>query len=843
MLKRVLAHNDLVLVGLLALSFAGFGIVDPGFLSLGNLFSILQQTAVIAVVAFGMTAVIVARGIDISVGSTLAFAGIVGAKALAATGSTLLALAATLAAGAGMGLLNGGLIGVVGISPFMASLAAMAFARGLALSLSHASSIPIGDPGLLWAGAATILGLPASLAVAGVLLAGWWMVLTRSVLGRWIHALGGNKAAARASLVPVVRVEVLVYVLAGLSAGVGAIMTFGRLGSAQPLAGLGLEFSAITAAIVGGTKLSGGEGSVLGTALGALLLGVINAGLSFMQVPQEAIYFVTGGLILLAVLLSQPAALGRVVGEWRSRADAGVTAPLPAPGAAGRRSLDVRGLGKSFPGVKALDGVSFSLRAGDVVALAGENGAGKSTLVKCLSGLYRPDEGTMLIDGAAVRPGSGGAVTGISVIHQHFSLVPHLSVTENLFLGREPRSVLGLLERRRMRAEARRILGELGLDIDPEAELGTLTVGQRQMVEIARAVLSDAWMFIMDEPTSALSDRERDHLYGIIDRLLQRGAGILYISHKMEEIFALTSRILVLRDGRFVGERPTAAVTEAEVIGMMVGREIGSVFPWVPCEPGPVLLDVRDLSDGKRLHHASLTVRAGEIVALAGLMGSGRSEVLRAVAGLDGFTSGSVAVAGRPLRSGDMRAASAAGVVLVPEDRHAEGFVGPMSIRDNLGLVWMRRHARFGLIGPGRLGALGRRLVEALGVRPPQLGKKVVELSGGNQQKVVIGKWLATDPKVLLLDEPTRGVDVGAKSDLHRLIATYKRQGAAILMVSSELPEVLGVADRIVVMHAGRVAGELPRGAGEGAVTELAFGRTPDREAAPSGPRRTERRA
>ena len=825
MLGRVLAHNDLVLVVLLAACLAGFGAVDPGFLAFGNLFSILQQTAVIAVVAFGMTALIIARGIDISVGSTLAMAGILGALAFGHSGSAIVGLAMTLVGGAAMGLGNGLLIGVIGITPFIATLASMAFARGLALSVSHASSIPIADPVLLWAGSARVLGLPASIVLAALALLGWWVLLTRTVFGRWIYAVGGNRGAAHASLVPVQRVELVVYVLAGVSAGLGAIMTFGRLGSAQPLAGVGLEFTAITAAIIGGTKLSGGEGSVLGTALGALLLGTINTGLSFLQVPQQNIYFITGGLIVVAVLLSQPAILKQAWRDWRALRAKGATT-LPAR-ASGLRTLELRGIGKSFPGVVALDGVSFSIRAGDVVALAGENGAGKSTLVKCLSGIYRADQGSILVDGVAVKPGAGGDVTGISVIHQHFSLVPDLSVTENLFLGREPRTALGLVDRRAMRARARTVMDELGLSIDPDAELGGLTVGHKQMVEIARAVLSDAWLFIMDEPTSALSNRERDHLYEIIDRLLKRGAGILYISHKMEEIFTLSHRVVVLRDGRFVGECATADVTEARLIGMMVGRELGGVFPHLPQVPGDIVLTVESLSSGALLQAASLTVRAGEIVALTGLMGSGRSEVLRAIAGLDAFEAGRVTVSGRELVSGDMKAANAAGVILVPEDRHAEGFVGPMSVRDNLGLVWMCRASRFGLLNRKRLAALAVDLIGSLGVRPAQPGKKVIELSGGNQQKVVIGKWLATAPKVLLLDEPTRGVDVGAKSDLHKLIATYKSRGAAILMVSSELPEVLGVADRIVVMHAGRVAGELPRGVDEGAVTELAFGRKP----------------
>ncbi|MGK9232099.1 ATP-binding cassette domain-containing protein [Inquilinus limosus] len=821
--------NDLVLAGLILLVLVGFGLAGPGFLSFANLVSIGQQTAVIAIVGFAMTAVIIARGIDISVGSTLAVAGIVAAQAYGATGSPLLGILAALAAGGAIGLINGLLISAVGISPFIATLATLAAGKGAALSLSGASSIPVDSPVLLWAGSADIAGVPASLLLALLLLAGWWALLHRTVLGRWIFAVGGNAGAARASLIPVRSVQTLTYVLAGMSAGLGAVVIIGRLGSAQPLAGTGLEFAAITAAIVGGTKLSGGEGSVTGTALGALLLGAINTGLSFLQVPQQAIYIVTGCLVLFAVLLSQRDRLTATVAKWRRRSRAAHTAEEAAAQARPRRldrhELRIVGLGKIFPGVKALEDVAFDIRAGEVVALAGENGAGKSTLVKCLSGVHQPDEGGLILDGRPVRlrTPAEAAVAGIAVIHQHFSLVPDLTVAENLFLGREPGGIA--LRRAEMRRKAQEVIDQFGLGLRPDDRVGNLTVGQRQMVEIAKSMLSEAWLVIMDEPTSALSTRERDRLYELIGRMKGIGCAILYISHKMEEIFTLADRAVVLRDGRFVGERAIRDLDEPALIGMMVGRDIGNVFPHRPVPRGDLLVAVEDIGDGGLLRSASLTVHAGEVVALAGLMGSGRSEVMRCIAGLSAHRAGTIRIGGAELPAGDARRANALGVAYVPEDRHLEGFVGPMSIQDNVTLAWIRAKSALGLVRPSALAAEAGRLIRQLGVRPPDPRKRVGDLSGGNQQKVVIGKWLATRPRVLLLDEPTRGVDVGAKSELHALIAELKAQGAGILMVSSELPEVLGVADRIVVMHEGRTAGELPRGATETEVMALAFGR------------------
>ncbi|MBB4662421.1 ATP-binding cassette domain-containing protein [Conexibacter arvalis] len=824
-----------------------FGALEPGFLDPDNLLDIGQQSAVIAIVAFAMTAVIVARGIDISVGGIVAAAGMLAGTAYDAGVPQLLCIAVAVLGGAGIGALNGALIGFAGISPFMATLATMAFARGLTLSISGGNSVAIEPGPLTWLGSATVGPVPVSLLVALLCLAVWAWVFGRTLYGRWLYAVGGNAAAARASLIPVRTVQWSTYVLTGASAGLGAVLTIGRVSSAQPLAGNGLEFTVITAVIVGGTKLMGGEGSVVGTAIGSLLLGVVATGLSFMEVSQDLVFVITGLLILVAVLANQRAAAiaaaRRTLRRLRARArphgaapaggarsgdDAGAaTGAQRSQAQAGGRELRLEEVGKSFPGVRALDGVSFSVRSGEVVALMGENGAGKSTLVKTLGGVHEPDDGRMLLDGAPLRLRSAAdaQAAGIRVIHQHFSLAPDLTAAENLFLGAEPTwGPLPLVRRRAMHARARRLFDDLGLDVRPGDRVETLSVGQRQMIEVAKAMLSEAWLVVMDEPTSALSNRERDRLYALIERLLGRGVGILYISHKMEEIFTLAQRVVVLRDGRFVGERAIEEVDERRLIELMVGRDVDNVFPHVAVEPGEELLRVDRVGDGGLLREASLRVRAGEVVALAGLMGSGRSEVLRCVAGLDRPASGSIAVAGRPLPPGRPAAASAAGVAYVPEDRHAEGFVGAMSIRDNVALAWLRRHSRRGTVPRRAVTELAGETIERLGVRPPDPARRVDVLSGGNQQKVVLGKWLATAPRVLLLDEPTRGVDVGAKAEIHQAVAELKRRGVAILMVSSELPEVLAVADRIVVMHEGRAAGELPRGASENDVMALAFG-------------------
>jgi ribose transport system ATP-binding protein len=502
------------------------------------------------------------------------------------------------------------------------------------------------------------------------------------------------------------------------------------------------------------------------------------------------------------------------------------------------RTLKLVGIGKSFPGVRALDNVDLEISSGEIVALVGENGAGKSTLVKVLAGVHEPDDGAVEIDGRITRlqhPDQAYAA-GISVIHQHFSLVPVLSVAENMFLGREPRFGLsGLMRRRTMRREAIRLLNELELDVDADAPVESLTVGQRQMVEVGKAMLGQAWLIVMDEPTSALSNRERDQLYALIERLVNRGVAILYISHKMEEIFHLASKAVVLRDGRHVGDADLSATTEADLVEMMVGRKVDEVFPRTEAQAGDVVLRVENVSDGGLLRDASFSVKSSEIVVLSGLMGSGRSEVLECVFGLSKVDSGKVEIAGEELEDHSPQAVAARGVAFIPEDRHEAGIVATMSTQHNLGLIWTRKHNKGGVVSPRAERTVAKDLIGRLNVRPPEPDNVVQSLSGGNQQKVVLGKWLATDPKILLLDEPTRGVDVGAKSEIHKLVGELKTRGVAILMVSSELPEVLGVADRIVVMHEGRSVAELGRGATEQEVMRHALGGVEENPAEYSG--------
>ncbi|MGW8395228.1 sugar ABC transporter ATP-binding protein [Streptomyces lydicus] len=531
----------------------------------------------------------------------------------------------------------------------------------------------------------------------------------------------------------------------------------------------------------------------------------------------------------------------------------------------GRELLRVEGVTKSFPGVRALDGVDLSLRTGEVHVLLGENGAGKSTLIKMLSGAHRPDGGRILVDGrpgpktegpptprASGGQGEGGALRevqirsaqdaerlGIATIYQEFNLVPGLTVAENLFLGRQPRTALGLVDKKTMYARAAELLARVRLDVSPRTPVGELGIARLQMVEIAKALSLEARVLIMDEPTAVLTSEEVETLFTIVRELRDAGVGIIFITHHLEEIGALGDRVTVLRDGRSVAEIP-ASTDEDELIRLMVGRDITEQYPRrrpeepdeseEAEEPGAPLLRVRGLTrngaaaGGPVFADIDFEVRAGEVVGLAGLVGAGRTEVARAVFGVDRYDAGTVEIDGAQLARGDVRAAMRAGLGLVPEDRKGQGLVLDASLQDNLTLARLDRDTRGGLVDRGAQRRSAAAVAEQLKVRMSGLAQPARTLSGGNQQKLVIGKWLLADTRVLILDEPTRGIDVGAKVEIYQLINELTASGRAVLMISSDLPEVLGMSDRVLVMSQGRLAGELSADeATQDAVMELAL--------------------
>jgi rhamnose transport system ATP-binding protein len=504
------------------------------------------------------------------------------------------------------------------------------------------------------------------------------------------------------------------------------------------------------------------------------------------------------------------------------------TANTAEPATAGQVVLELQDAAKAFGAVRALVDGSVELRAGEVHALLGENGAGKSTLVKILAGVHQPDSGTLRVAGREVilHGPAAARAAGIAVIYQEPTLFPDLSVAENMFIGRQPLREGRRIDRRAMHQEAAKIFARLGVPLDPARIARGLSIADQQVVEIGKALSLDARVIVMDEPTAALSAAEVGRLFEVIRTLRSQGAAVLFISHRLEEVFEICERVTVMRDGRHVLTSDLAGLTAKDLVRAMVGRELAERPPEAAgATPGEAVLEVRRLTRENVFTDVSVTVRAGEIVALAGLVGSGRSEVARAIFGIDRYDAGSVTVNGKALRKASPTSAMAAGVGLVPEDRRQQGLVMDMSIQQNVALASLGRLRKGGLIRASAERAMASDWATRLKIRHGRLTDPVSTLSGGNQQKVVLAKWLGRKPSVLIVDEPTRGIDVGTKAEVHHLLTDLARSGVAVLMISSELPEVLGVSDRIHVMREGELVAEFSHDdASEEAIMSAAMG-------------------
>ena len=480
--------------------------------------------------------------------------------------------------------------------------------------------------------------------------------------------------------------------------------------------------------------------------------------------------------------------------------------------------LELRNLSKAFPGVAALTDVSLRLRHGTVHALIGENGAGKSTLMKIVAGVSTPDAGELRLEGRTLRLGSPREALehGIAMIHQELNLMPFMTVAENIWIRREPVNALGLINHRELHRRTRALLERLAVEIAPEVELRTLSIAHRQMVEIARALSYDSRLLIMDEPTSALTERDAEQLFAVIRDLKAQGTGVFYVTHRLDELFAIADEISVLRDGRHVGTDSPRNLSRDDVIRMMVGRELAAAPAHTPAQAGPVVLSARGLGVADEFHDVTFDLHAGEILGVAGLVGSGRSKLAEALFGLTPATAGEIRIGGDAVRVDSPQASISRGVGFVTEDRTETGCFRGLSVLENLEIsVLSRDFVRWGFVRAGAVRAACGSMVGALRVKTPGLDERIENLSGGNQQKVLLGRWLLTAPKILILDEPTRGVDVGAKAEIHQLIARLVADGTAVLMISSELPEILGLSHRIMVMHEGRVTGILAREAAD----------------------------
>src|SRR5215469_3707076 len=478
-----------------------------------------------------------------------------------------------------------------------------------------------------------------------------------------------------------------------------------------------------------------------------------------------------------------------------------------AAAAPDRCLLEVRNISKAFPGVVALDDVSLRVDRGTVHALIGENGAGKSTLMKIIAGIVPADAGELRLLGRTLqlRSPRQALENGIAMIHQELNLMPSMTVAENIWIGREPVNAFGMISHRELHRRTRALLERLAIDLDPQAEVRTLSIANRQMVEIARALSYDSQLLIMDAPTSALNEHDAGHLFAIIRELKSQGKGVLYTTHRMDELGEIADEVTVLRDGRYIGTDRASNLSREQIIRMMVGRELAHIFPHALASPGTALLTVRGLSLSPHFRDVSFELRAGEILGIAGIIGAGRSKLAEALFGVIPASSGEIMIAGVEVKVDSPRAALSCGIAFVTEDRKETGCLLTLSVLDNLEIAVLNR----GFVRAAAVREACAAISRQLRVKTPDLGEPIANLSGGNQQKVLLGRWILTGPRILILDEPTRGIDVAAKAEIHQLIAQLATQGTAVLMISSELPEILGMSHRVMVMHEGRVTGIL----------------------------------
>jgi ribose transport system ATP-binding protein len=487
----------------------------------------------------------------------------------------------------------------------------------------------------------------------------------------------------------------------------------------------------------------------------------------------------------------------------------------PSPTAASiPPALEMRHISKQYPGVRALDDVSLAVGAGEIHALLGENGAGKSTLMKILAGAQSKDQGEILLGGVSVHIDSPQKAMdlGISIIYQEFNLVPYLSAGENIYLGREPRGVLpGFVDFKTLYKNAQEVIDSLGVQFDARTPVNQLSVAQQQMVEIAKATSKKSKIIVMDEPSATLTDHELKSLFDLARKLKSEGVSIVYISHRLEEVFEVCDRATIMRDGHWIATKDVVDLTREEIIKLMVGRELKDAIPKVAAKLGPPALTVKNINRSGVLHDISFTVHQGEVVGLAGLVGAGRTETARVIFGADQLTSGTIEIFGKPVKVRNPQDAIKHGIGLVTEDRKQQGLVLGMAVRENNPLANLDVLSVLGFIKRPEENRVAEKYRNDLSIKTPSIEQTVQNLSGGNQQKVVLAKWLFTGSKVLIFDEPTRGIDVGAKSEIYKLMNELAAQGVAIIMISSELPEILGMSDRILVMHEGRITGELTR--------------------------------
>ncbi len=832
-MKAFIKRNvrELVLVLITILLMILFSMVSDTFLSVGTMMNFLRQNMVLLIASLGMLMCFLTGGLDLSVGATGGLTAMCAALVMQAIGSespltAVVGLLVAVVIGAAVGAINGYFIGYVGISPFMTTLATQAICSGAMLAISNNSRVSVNNEVYTWLGATAIpikvgektARLPVSLVLGIAAIIFVYILLRKTTYGRKLYAVGGNPTAAACSGIRSKWTICSVYILNSVIMALAAVIWVGRTRAATPVMGEGFEFQVLTAVILGGASMAGGSGTIVGTVLGVIIYATIYTGLSMTSAPQSLIYVIQGLLIIASVYADVVMSKNGSKVKVKKKADDSAKSAKQSENASvlqmiekdEQSTLELRNISKVFPGVKALDNVSMTIRRGKVHAIMGENGAGKSTLMKILSGVYTKDDGEILVDGRAVdiRDPNEAHKLGISIIYQEMAQIPLMTVAQNIFLGKELTNKLKILLNSEMKKQSRKLLDDFDLTMDVDTLIQDCRVGQQQMVEIAKAISAKAWVVIMDEPTGAISEEDTKRLFSLIAELKKQNVAIVYISHRMAEIFEIADEITILRDGQHILSSDVADITEQGLVRAMVGRELNNIFNREKADIGDVVLDVKNISREGVFEPISFQVHAGEVLGFSGLIGAGRTEIMRCLFGLDKPDTGEIYLNGEKLHIRSVSDAVNAGICMVSEDRRRESIVPLLSVKENIALPSLKQMSKGGFLDFAKIEATAMEYVAALSIKTPTLEQQLGNLSGGNQQKVCLAKWLAMNPRVLIFDEPTRGIDVGAKAEIHQLIEKLAKSGMAIIMISSELPELLGASDRVIVLYEGMKTGE-----------------------------------
>ena len=817
--KTIRDTHNYVIVIVFILLLVVLCIVSPQFRTTRNILSMLRQTSFVGIMAVGATFVILSGGIDLSVGSMLALSGMICARLLRQFGvDAYTAVLLTLIAGGLMGYLNGTLVSKLGIPPFIVTFSTMGIFRGLVFlmafrELGYIQNVPLTDKVFLAIGGGRVgkiyhpIIFFAVVAILGIL------YLKNSKFGTYVYAVGSNEQSASMSGVNVQGVRTQVYVLSGICAALSGILWTSRLMTTTTEMGLGNELDVIAAIVVGGTSIMGGRGSVGKTIVGALFIGTLTNGLSMLGVPAFYQPLAKALLIVLAAYLDNYL-LNRYAEQTRrhliavksSHDETQVIKGERAPFDPSNIALDIQGISKSFGEIQVLKDVSLQIAKGEVHALVGENGAGKSTLIKIITGVHQKNAGNILFHGkpVAIKNPHHAQSLGISAVFQELSLIPSLNVSKNILLGREPHSLPGFIHHAKLRQRAEDVLKELKFNLPLHELSESLSVGNNQEVEIAKAFSQDASIMILDEPTASLSAEEKIKLFDTIRKLSAKGVSVLFISHILDEVLEISHTVTVLRNGEVVNTSPAENLDKAKIVQYMVGRELAEQ-KIVAAEIGEPVLEVKGLTREGSFTDVSFTLCQGEILGLTGLVGSGRSELARAIFGLDPFDAGEIRLHQQPARISSPAVAMKHGLAFLSEDRKNEGLVLIHSMMQNISMANLQAVSSRSIIDAEQELSMARDYVKKVDIRPPNLALQVSGLSGGNQQKVVLSKWLCRNPKVLIVDEPTVGIDVGAKHEIYSILHELAAQGVAILLISSDFAEILRMSQHILTMREGRI--------------------------------------